>query len=107
MKFLNIDVWGIRLLVKCFLFCCLFHFSSFSLSAQQITSFNLSGPYAVYAPYATDTVDINGKKFEDKTLLNSISLDAPVSTIFKGDILPSLNESRSVGLLTFYINSNI
>ena len=106
MKFLNIDVWGIRLLAKCFLFCCLFHLSSFSLSAQQITSFNLSGPYAVYAPYATDTVDVNGKKFEDKTLLNSVSLDAPVSTIFKGDILPSLNDSRSVGLLTFYINNS-
>ncbi len=79
------------------------------LKAQEKTvvrEFNLSGPYAVTAPAAFDTVDVQGKKFDDKSLLKSLSLTAPATGTFEGAVLPSLEDSRSVGLLTFYINNS-
>jgi len=78
------------------------------LLAQEKTvvrEFNLSGPYVVTAPAAFDTVDVQGKKFDDKSLLKSLLLTAPVTGTFDGVVLPSLEDSRSVGLLTFYINN--
>ena len=36
----------------------------------EISEFNLSGPYAVQAPLAFDTVDVKGNKFDDKSLMN-------------------------------------
>ena len=71
----------------------------------DITQFNLAGPYAVVAPVAFDTVDVQGKKYDDKTLLNAVSLSSPVTKTFDGQVLPSLEDSRSVGLLTFYLNN--
>ena len=70
-----------------------------------VSQFNLSGPYAVSAPLALDTVDVQGKKFDDTALLKGISLEAPVTTTFSGEVLPSLEKSRSVGLLSFYVNN--
>ena len=29
-----------------------------------VTEFNLAGPYAISAPFAIDTVDVQGKKFD-------------------------------------------
>ena len=49
---------------------------------------------------------VQGKKFDDKALLNAVTLDAPVSRVFKGEVLPSLSDSRSVGLLSFYLNNS-
>ena len=72
----------------------------------DITQFNLSGPYAVAAPVAFDTVDVQGKKYDDKTLMNAMSLSSPASRMFDGQVLPSLEESRSVGLLSFYVNNS-
>ena len=72
----------------------------------DITQFNLSGPYAVVAPVAFDTVDVQGKKYDDKTLMNAMSLSSPASRMFDGQVLPSLEESRSVGLLSFYVNNS-
>ena len=72
----------------------------------DITQFNLSGPYTVVSPVAFDTVDVQGKKFDDKTLLNAVSLSSPVTKMFDGQVLPSLGDSRSVGLLTFYVNNS-
>ena len=68
-----------------------------------VTRFNLSGPYAVSAPLALDTVDVQGKKFDDTALLKGISLDAPITTTFSGEVLPSLEKkvrSRLVVLVT-------
>lgn len=72
----------------------------------DITQFNLSGPYAVAAPVAFDTVDVQGKKYDDKTLMSAIALTSPVKGKFDGQVLPSLEDSRSVGLLTFYVNNS-
>ena len=78
------------------------------VSAQQktqVTRFNLAGPYAVTMPAAFDSVDVQGKKFDDQSFLKSMSLTAPVSGQFEGSVLPSLADSRSVGVLTFYVNN--
>ena len=72
----------------------------------DITKFNLSGPYTVIAPMAFDSVDVQGKKFDDKSLLKTISLTSPTTNTFEGTILPSLENSRSVGLLTFFVNNS-
>jgi dipeptidyl aminopeptidase/acylaminoacyl peptidase len=72
----------------------------------DITSFNLSGPYAVASPVAFDTVDVQGKKFDDKSLMSSIALTSPATGKFEGQVLPSLDNSRSVGLLSFYVNNS-
>ena len=93
-----------RLLVSCLLVAgCL------TVSAQTkttITRFNLSGPHAVMMPAAADTVDVQGKKFDDKSFLKAVSLSAPVTRTFEGAVLPSLGDSRSVGVLTFYVNNS-
>ncbi len=54
----------------------------------EISEFNLSGPYAVQAPLAFDTVDVKGNKFDDKSLMNNISLTSPVTGKFNGKVLP-------------------
>ena len=80
-----------------------------TVSAQTkttITRFNLSGPHAVMMPAAADTVDVQGKKFDDKSFLKAVSLSAPVTRTFEGAVLPSLGDSRSVGVLTFYVNNS-
>ena len=70
-----------------------------------ITRFNLSGPHAVRMPIGTDTVDVQGKKFDDKSFLKGLALSAPVTQEFSGAVLPALSDSRSVGVLSFYINN--
>ena len=72
----------------------------------DITQFNLSGPYAVSTPVAFDTVDVQGKKFDDKTLISSIALTSRATGKYDGLVLPSLEDSRSVGSLTFYVNNS-
>ena len=71
----------------------------------DVRQFNLSGPYPVAAPLALDTVDVQGKKFDDAALWKGMSLDAPATGVFSGEVLPSLADSRSVGLLSFYVNN--
>ena len=83
-------------------------FCALGAAAQQkteIRSFNLSGPYAVTSPLAFDSVDVNGKKFDDKSLLSALSLTSPASDRFSGQVLPSLPDSRSVGQLAFFVNN--
>jgi dipeptidyl aminopeptidase/acylaminoacyl peptidase len=80
-----------------------------TVSAQQktaITEFNLAGPFPISKPFAIDTVDVQGKKFDDNTLMGGISLLAPPTRTFTGAVLPSLTDSRSVGMLTFYVNNS-
>lgn len=71
----------------------------------SITQFNISGPYRVAKPFALDTVDAKGKKYDDVSLLNNISLTAPITGSFSGDVLPSLEDEKSIGLLSFYVNN--
>ena len=81
-----------------------------ALSAQQetaVTEFNLSGPFAVSTPFATDTVDMHGKKFDDASLLGALNHKAVGATkVYKDALLPSLDNRKSVGLLTFYVNNS-
>ena len=70
-----------------------------------VKEFNIAGPYAVAAPFALDTVDVNGKKFDPASLMGSIALTSKANGRFDGCVLPSLKDSKSVGLLTFYVNN--
>ncbi|MCH5311899.1 MAG: S9 family peptidase [Prevotella sp.] len=92
------------------LFCIAFALCGLSVANAQtkteIKQFNLSGPYAVAAPIAVDTVDVKGNKFDQKSLLNAINLTSPATGTFDGQVVPSLENSKSVGLLTFYINNS-
>ena len=63
----------------------------------DIGQFNLSGPYPVSTPVSLDTVDVQGKKFDETAFWKGMSLDAPVTEVFSGKILPSVADSRSVG----------
>ena len=72
----------------------------------EVNSFNLTGPYAVSTPLTLDTVDVQGRKFDDKSLLSAIPLEPTASKVFTGQVLPSLSGSRGVGLLTFYVNNS-
>ena len=80
--------------------------AAYAQTKTEIKQFNLSGPYAVAAPIAFDTVNVSGQKFDAKSLLNTIALGSPATSTFSGQVLPSLDASQSVGLLTFYINNS-
>ena len=71
----------------------------------QVKEFNLAGPFAVAAPVGMDTVDVNGKKFDEKSLMNGLAITAEPTTVFRGQVLPSLKDSKSVGVLSFYVNN--
>ena len=71
-----------------------------------VTEFNLAGPYAVSTPFAIDTVDVQGKKFDPISQLGSIALTSQSTGKFSGRVLPSLPDSKSVGLLSFYVNNS-
>ena len=80
----------------------------FGVQAQvktEITMFNLSGPYAVTAPLALDTVDAQGKKFDEATMMRAVAVTSPATGKFDGQVIPSLADSKSVGLLSFYVNN--
>ena len=71
----------------------------------EIKTMNQAGPYAVGTPLALDTVDVKGQKFDENSLMSSIALTSPVTGRFEGHVLPSLTDSKSVGLLSFYVNN--
>ena len=72
----------------------------------EVKEFNLAGPFAVNAPLSVDTVNVKGEKFDEKSLLQSLALTTQSTTTFSGQVLPSLKDSKSVGLLTFYLNNS-
>ena len=77
-----------------------------SSKTTTISEFNLSGPYAVVTPFAADTVDVNGKKFDEQSLLSGMSLSSEAATkVVKAGLLPSLREQKSVGVLSFFLNN--
>ena len=78
-------------------------------SAQQktvVTDFNQAGPFAVAVPWAADSVDVQGKKFDPKSMLAALPLQTASQTVFHGGLLPSLTDSKSVGVLSFYVNNS-
>lgn len=70
-----------------------------------VTDFNMAGPFAVQAPVGMDSVDVNGRKFDEKSLLGGLALSAEPTTVFSGKVLPSLKDSKSVGILSFFVNN--
>ena len=94
-------------MIKRILFLPFYLFTIIPLYAQQtvVHEFNHAGPYAVTRPLAFDTVDVQGKKFDDKSLLDAVSLTSPVTGKFSGEVLPSLADSHSVGVLSFFVNN--
>nr|WP_288281237.1 prolyl oligopeptidase family serine peptidase [uncultured Prevotella sp.] len=70
-----------------------------------VTEFNMAGPFAVQAPVGMDSVDVNGRKFDEKSLLGGLALSAEPTTVFSGKVLPSLKDSKSVGILSFFVNN--
>lgn len=78
-------------------------------SAQQkseVTTFNQAGPFAVAAPQVADSVDVQGRKFDNLSLLSAVPLQTAPMTTFTGGRLPSLKDSKSVGILSFYVNNS-
>ena len=79
-----------------------------TVSAQiktEIKTMNQAGPYAVSAPLGLDTVNVKGQKFDENSLMSNIPLTSPATGRFEGQVLPSLPDSKSVGLLSFYVNN--
>ena len=70
-----------------------------------VTEFNMAGPFAVQAPVGMDSVDVNGKKFDENSLMDNLSLSVEPTTVFSGKVLPSLKDSKSVGILSFFVNN--
>ena len=71
----------------------------------EVKEFNLTGPFAVSAPVCADTTDLNGKHFDDTSILNGLRLTSTSTATYNGVLLPSLSEQKSVGILSFYINN--
>ena len=72
----------------------------------EITEFNLAGPFAVSQPFAVDTVNVGGKQFNETSLLEALPHDAVSTTTWQAGLLPSLTESKSVGVLSFFLNNS-
>ncbi len=72
-----------------------------------VSQFNLNGPFGVIAPFAADSVSVDGKKFDESSLLKGISCQPTEQgqTTVEAGLLPSLKEQKSVGLLSFYVNN--
>ena len=82
---------------------------SVAAAAQQkvtVTSWNMAGPYRVTQPFAMDSVNVSGQKFEDRSLLETLSVDAQTDHTYQGALLPSLKDSRSVGVASFFVNNS-
>ena len=72
----------------------------------EITTFNLAGPFAVSQPFAADTVSVGGQRFDEASLLAAIAPDIAATTSFSGAVVPSLTDSKSVSVLSFYLNNS-
>ena len=80
--------------------------SSMAQVKTAVTEFNIAGPYAVAAPFGVDTVNVQGQKFDPNSLMGAIALTSQSTGKFSGAVLPSLADSKSVGLLSFYVNNS-
>ena len=80
--------------------------AAFAQQQTDVREFCLAGPFAVSQPFAADTVDVKGQRFDDRSLLDGLNLETPATKTYTAGRLPSLSDSRSVGLLTFYLNND-
>ena len=92
----------------------LFAITTAAQEKTVIRQFNHAGPFAVTAPFALDTVDVQGKKFDETSWLDAVSLnqgnwsrESRVSSDHaSAPLIPSLADSKSVGVLSFYVNNS-
>ncbi len=68
--------------------------------------FSLAGPYAVGQPFATDSVNVAGQKFDETSLLDGLRVTSVGTQTWNGALVPSLDGQQSVGVLTFYVNNS-
>ncbi len=80
--------------------------ASWAQEKTEVSTFCLAGPYAVSQPYQSDTVDVKGRKYDPKSLLDAISIGTAATATCPSGLLPSLKDSRSVGVLSFYVNNS-
>jgi dipeptidyl aminopeptidase/acylaminoacyl peptidase len=93
----KIAIFGLLMLPLCML----------AQQKTEVKEFNLVGPYAVATPYAADSVDVTGKKFDEQSLMAGLGLSSVAATkVCQAGLLPSLPSQKSVGVLTFYINNS-
>ena len=78
---------------------------TFAQQTTEVKEFNLAGPFAVAVPVAFDTVDVKGKAFDRQSLLGNVGQDTEPAVTCTAGRLPSLTDSPSVGVLSFYINN--
>ena len=71
-----------------------------------VHEFSLAGPYAVGQPFATDSVNVAGQKFDEASLLDGLKKKPVGTQTWSGALVPSLDGQKSVGVLTFYVNNS-
>ena len=87
-----------------------------TLFAEEVVvrQFNYAGPYEVKKPFLADSLDVNSKKYSDKELLKTA---LPFCNIQKSGqtleaaatgelVLPTTTSDYSIGLASFYLNSD-
>ena len=72
----------------------------------EVREFRLTGPFKVTRPVSVDTVDVNGKAFDESSMLSALPLNTTSQAIYCDSLLPSLDDAKSVGVLTFYVNNS-
>lgn len=80
--------------------------AAFAQEKTEVTAFRLAGPFAVTEPWHADTVDVEGKRFDDRSMLERLKADTKPTTEYRGQLIPSIPDSKSVGVLSFYINNS-
>jgi len=80
---------------------------SLTVSSERIevSELRLAGPFAMVRPFAADTIDMNGHPFDEFALLNTPTPSNEAATSYQSGRLPSLKESRSMGVLSFFLNN--
>jgi len=83
----------------------------FAISAEaqvktEIGEMNLTGPFPVSIPFSVDSIDVQGKAFDELSSLNGLSLSKEPTSVYHGGLLPSLEKQKSVGVLSFYVNNS-
>ena len=91
----------VSLLVVALLFATL----SFSQVTTKVESFNHIGPYVVNAPLFADSLNLKGKAFEDKSLMDAVNFVYERSQEYSDPEIPSSSEGNFVNIFSFYINN--
>lgn len=74
----------------------------------SVKSFNFVGPFAVNMPYKVDSVNPQNKTLDEKSVFLESFSNALLTRakVWSGSVLPSLPHSKSISMLSFYIDSD-